>query len=201
MAQAAAGAEALAEARDAWLELGRPLDAARCVLLRGTRLRDVNAEAAATALRGAAATFEELGVRHLAERARELVPDLSGSARPVPRRGYCLVTSLPGPPSRTSTPGSAAQAIASLLAPQLIVAGRRRRGGRFRCAPRIVSSPPLPLTTSLPPPAQITSSPGVPTRWSRPGVPEIVQSPAPDAGDRVRGRRRASSPGAGRSRR
>jgi class 3 adenylate cyclase/predicted ATPase len=71
--QATSGAEALAEARDAWLELGRPLDAARCVLLRGTRLREVNAEAAATALRGAAATFEELGVKHLAERARGLV--------------------------------------------------------------------------------------------------------------------------------
>jgi hypothetical protein len=74
MQQPHRGAETLAAARDAWLELGRPLDAARCVLLRGTRLRDVNAEAAATALRGAAVTFEELGVRHLAERARELVP-------------------------------------------------------------------------------------------------------------------------------
>jgi class 3 adenylate cyclase/tetratricopeptide (TPR) repeat protein/ribosomal protein L40E len=71
---ATAGAEVLAEARDAWLELGRPLDAARCVLLRGTRLRDANAEAAAAALAGASVTFEELGVRHLAQRARELVP-------------------------------------------------------------------------------------------------------------------------------
>jgi class 3 adenylate cyclase/tetratricopeptide (TPR) repeat protein len=73
MAQAPAGAETLAEARDGWLELGRPLDAARCVMLRGTRLREVNAEASATAFRGAAATFDELGVRHLAERAREQV--------------------------------------------------------------------------------------------------------------------------------
>jgi class 3 adenylate cyclase/tetratricopeptide (TPR) repeat protein len=74
VAQPSVGADGLAEARDAWLELGRPLDAARCVLLRGTRLRDANAEAAATALRGAAVTFDELGVKHLAERARELVP-------------------------------------------------------------------------------------------------------------------------------
>jgi hypothetical protein len=44
------------------------------VLLRGTRLRDANAEAAAAALAGASVTFEELGVRHLAQRARELVP-------------------------------------------------------------------------------------------------------------------------------
>ena len=74
MEQAPAGAEALAEARDGWLELGRPLDAARCVLLRGTRLKEVNTEAATTAFRGAAATFDELGVHHLAERARELAP-------------------------------------------------------------------------------------------------------------------------------
>jgi class 3 adenylate cyclase/tetratricopeptide (TPR) repeat protein len=74
MEQATAGAEALAEARDGWLELGRPLDAARCVLLRGMRLGEVNTEAATAAFRGAASTFEELGVHHLADRARELAP-------------------------------------------------------------------------------------------------------------------------------
>jgi len=74
MQQPTAGAEILAGARDTWLELGRPLDAARCVLLRGTRLREANAEASATALRGAAVTFDELGVRHMADRARELIP-------------------------------------------------------------------------------------------------------------------------------
>jgi class 3 adenylate cyclase/tetratricopeptide (TPR) repeat protein len=72
--EATTGAAILVEARDAWLELGRPLDAARCVLLRGQRLREANAEAAAQALHGAATSFEELGVHHLAERARELVP-------------------------------------------------------------------------------------------------------------------------------
>jgi adenylate cyclase len=72
--EATAGAAILVEARDAWLELGRPLDAARCVLLRGRRLQEANAEAAAQALQGAASSFEELGVHHLAQRARELVP-------------------------------------------------------------------------------------------------------------------------------
>jgi adenylate cyclase len=73
-AEAPAGAAVLAEARDAWLQLGRPLDAARCVMLRGQRLVGTNAEAASQALAGAATSFEELGVHHLAERARALVP-------------------------------------------------------------------------------------------------------------------------------
>jgi len=69
----AAGVAALAAARDAWSELGLPLDAARCELLRGNRLRDSDPEAASEALDAAAASFERLGVAHLAERARELV--------------------------------------------------------------------------------------------------------------------------------
>ena len=69
----AAGAAALADAGAAWSELGLPLDAARCELLRGNRLRDSDAEAASEALEAAAASFERLGVAHLAERARELV--------------------------------------------------------------------------------------------------------------------------------
>jgi hypothetical protein len=68
-----AGAGALAEARDAWSELGRPLDAARCELLRGDRLRESDEDAARDSLAAAAAAFEELGVAHLADRARELV--------------------------------------------------------------------------------------------------------------------------------
>ena len=60
-------------------ELGRPLDAAWCHLLRGNRLRNSDAEAASEALEAAAASFERLGVAHLAERARELVAG-SGSA-------------------------------------------------------------------------------------------------------------------------
>jgi len=69
----AAGAIALAKARDAWSELGRPLDAARCELLRGGRLRDSEEDGASDALEAAAASFEQLGVAHLAGRARELV--------------------------------------------------------------------------------------------------------------------------------
>jgi class 3 adenylate cyclase/tetratricopeptide (TPR) repeat protein len=69
----AAGAEALAEARESWSEIGRPLDSARCELLRGDRLRDSDPDAAGDALEAAAAAFEELGVTHLAERARERV--------------------------------------------------------------------------------------------------------------------------------
>jgi class 3 adenylate cyclase/tetratricopeptide (TPR) repeat protein/ribosomal protein L40E len=68
-----AGAAALVEARDAWLELGRPLDAARCDYLRGRLLLDVDPDAAREALRGAADSAEKLGVEHLAERARSLV--------------------------------------------------------------------------------------------------------------------------------
>ena len=72
-ADPAAGAAALADAGEAWSELGLPLDAARCELLRGNRLRDSDAEAASEALEAAASSFERLGVPHLAERARELV--------------------------------------------------------------------------------------------------------------------------------
>jgi predicted ATPase len=69
----AAGAAALADAGAAWSELGLPLDAARCELLRGNRLRDSDPEAASEVLEAAASSFERLGVPHLAERARELV--------------------------------------------------------------------------------------------------------------------------------
>ncbi len=67
-----AAAAALTEARAAWLELERPLDAARCDFLRGERLRDADPEAAREALESAARAAEELGVEHLAARARSL---------------------------------------------------------------------------------------------------------------------------------
>jgi class 3 adenylate cyclase/predicted ATPase len=70
----AAGAAALAEARDAWTVLGLPLDAARCDMLRGGRLRESDPDAAQDSLDAAATAFESLGVSHLAERARELAP-------------------------------------------------------------------------------------------------------------------------------
>jgi class 3 adenylate cyclase/tetratricopeptide (TPR) repeat protein len=67
------GTAALAEARDAWSGLGRPIDAARCELLRGNRLLEADEAVAAVALEAAASSFDELGVAHLAERAHALV--------------------------------------------------------------------------------------------------------------------------------
>jgi tetratricopeptide (TPR) repeat protein len=76
-AQGAAGelAEAVSLLRrgaDAWAELGRPLDAARCELLIGQRLREQEPAAAADALQAAAKSYETLGVHHLAQGARAM---------------------------------------------------------------------------------------------------------------------------------
>jgi tetratricopeptide (TPR) repeat protein len=68
------GASLLSEAEEAWTRLERPLEAARCRLMAGYRLRDVDPEHARALLDGAAAECERLGVRHLADRARALVP-------------------------------------------------------------------------------------------------------------------------------
>jgi class 3 adenylate cyclase/tetratricopeptide (TPR) repeat protein len=65
---------ALAEAREAWRALGRPLDAARCEYLRGRLLREADPSEAREALETAALEAERYGVRHLAELARELMP-------------------------------------------------------------------------------------------------------------------------------
>ncbi len=63
----------LQAARGAWMGLGRPLEVARCELLIGRRMRDEQNNGAATeALRDAAAMYDQLGVVHLAARAREL---------------------------------------------------------------------------------------------------------------------------------
>jgi class 3 adenylate cyclase/tetratricopeptide (TPR) repeat protein len=62
----------LQRAREAWQELGRPLEAARCELLLGQRQLDQDPTAAATALDRAAKAYDELGVAHLGARAREL---------------------------------------------------------------------------------------------------------------------------------
>ena len=70
----AEGAATLAEAAVAWTELERPLEAARCSLLGGFRLRETDPSAAAELLGAAAQECERLGVEHLAERARELAP-------------------------------------------------------------------------------------------------------------------------------
>jgi class 3 adenylate cyclase/tetratricopeptide (TPR) repeat protein/type II secretory pathway predicted ATPase ExeA len=71
---AASSSAALTEARAAWLELGRPLDAARCDYLRGRLLRESDPEEARRALETAASAAEEYGVGHLASLARDLIP-------------------------------------------------------------------------------------------------------------------------------
>ena len=63
----------LEAAHGAWQALGRPLDAARCELLLGQRLLEDEPQRAASVLEGVAAVYDELGVAHLAARARELV--------------------------------------------------------------------------------------------------------------------------------
>ncbi len=61
---------ALAEAREAWQALGRPLDAARCQMLLGRALLANDPSAASDALEQAAREYDELGVAHIAARAR-----------------------------------------------------------------------------------------------------------------------------------
>ena len=65
--------EQLAAAREAWLEIGRPLDAARCALLAGRLQLETDPDTAASALEEVAAEFERLGVPQLSQRARELL--------------------------------------------------------------------------------------------------------------------------------
>lgn len=62
----------LKRAREAWQKLRRPLEAARCELLLGQRLLEQDRDAALAALTRAAGEYEELGVAHLAARARGL---------------------------------------------------------------------------------------------------------------------------------
>jgi tetratricopeptide (TPR) repeat protein len=64
---------AIEEARGRWLELGRPLDAARCLMVRGRLLLVTDPDAAAELLDAAAGEYEDLGAPALAARAREAV--------------------------------------------------------------------------------------------------------------------------------
>jgi tetratricopeptide (TPR) repeat protein len=66
------GIDCLRRARERWTELGRPLDAARCAMLIGRAMRAVDPDAAPAAIEEAVATYEKLGVRPQAARAREL---------------------------------------------------------------------------------------------------------------------------------
>jgi class 3 adenylate cyclase/tetratricopeptide (TPR) repeat protein/ribosomal protein L40E len=66
-------AERMEQARAKWLELGRPLDAARCLTVRGRLLSDSDPDAADELLDQAALEYEMLGAPALAARAREVV--------------------------------------------------------------------------------------------------------------------------------
>src|SRR5262245_37196405 len=66
-------AAAIEDARQRWLDLGRPLDAARCLMLRGRLLARSDPEAAQELLDAAASEYEGLGAPALAARARETV--------------------------------------------------------------------------------------------------------------------------------
>ena len=73
----------LSEAEDAWTELERPLEAARCRLMAGFRLRDDHDPERANELLGAAATeCERLGVDHLAENAKAVRSTRRAGGRP-----------------------------------------------------------------------------------------------------------------------
>jgi class 3 adenylate cyclase/predicted ATPase len=75
------GAKRLLAAREAWTKLGRPIDAARCELLAGRLMLESDPDSAARALAEAAASYERLGIAHLAATARELASG-PNSARP-----------------------------------------------------------------------------------------------------------------------
>jgi tetratricopeptide (TPR) repeat protein len=66
------GAALLLEAEAAWAGLERPLEASRCRLLAGRTLSGSDTARARELLEEAATEIEQLGVNHLAERAREL---------------------------------------------------------------------------------------------------------------------------------
>ena len=61
------------KARELWTGLGRPLDGARCLLIRGRLMLGRNPERAREELERAAEEYERLGVSGLARHSRELV--------------------------------------------------------------------------------------------------------------------------------
>jgi tetratricopeptide (TPR) repeat protein len=64
------GVKMLSEARETWLGLNRPLDAAACDLMTGMLLREANPTEADAALDAAISALETLDVPHMTERAR-----------------------------------------------------------------------------------------------------------------------------------
>jgi hypothetical protein len=72
------GNDLLKQAAAAWLDIGRPLDAARCRLALGKRLVKCGDERAREVLESVSAELEELGVPHLAAIARQAVEATAG---------------------------------------------------------------------------------------------------------------------------
>ena len=68
----AEGARLLGEAESAWADLDRPLEAARCRMLAGQVVAQVDPPRSRELLAAAAEATERLGVSHLADRARAL---------------------------------------------------------------------------------------------------------------------------------
>jgi tetratricopeptide (TPR) repeat protein len=62
-------ADLLAKARERWMGMGRPLEAARCDLLTASVLRESEPELAQIAAERSAADYERLGVPHMAAKA------------------------------------------------------------------------------------------------------------------------------------
>ncbi|MEA2492256.1 MAG: hypothetical protein QOJ29_167 [Thermoleophilaceae bacterium] len=67
-------AELLGQARERWLAIGRPLEAARCDLLMAAMLHDSDAATAQSAAERSAAEYERLGVPHMAAKALSAAP-------------------------------------------------------------------------------------------------------------------------------
>jgi class 3 adenylate cyclase/tetratricopeptide (TPR) repeat protein len=63
----------LTDARQSWLAIGRPLEAARCDLLAAVVLREADPDAADAAAERAASEYGRLGVPHMAAKATGLV--------------------------------------------------------------------------------------------------------------------------------
>jgi hypothetical protein len=65
----AEAAALLAQARERWSAIGRPLEAARCDLLTAAVLRDSDPSTALAAAERSASDYERLGVPHMAAKA------------------------------------------------------------------------------------------------------------------------------------
>jgi class 3 adenylate cyclase/tetratricopeptide (TPR) repeat protein len=70
----------LGQARERWLAIGRPLEAARCDLLTAAVLRESDPAGAQAAAERSAADYERLGVAHMAGKAAQMAGTVAPSA-------------------------------------------------------------------------------------------------------------------------